>query len=185
MPQVLNLRKKPEEKVTHKKSGQPVKSVKKAEPTAPQISWEAPSFYFSPQKRYFALVVIALAISGGAILFLRHDTLTAIFLLLASLVLILYSNKRPEISKVIVNQNGIAIGDRLYYYKELKSFWIHYNPGEIKELSLESRKWYMLYVKVLIEKENPLIIRSFLINFLPEKEHENSLIDIISRKIGL
>ena len=109
----------------------------------------------------------------------------AIFLILASLVLILYSKKLPEISKISISQNGVAIGDKIYFYKDLRSFWIHYDPGEVKELSLELRKWHMPYLKILIEKENPVAIRSFLIKFLKEKEHENSLIDIISRKIGL
>ncbi len=118
-------------------------------------------------------------------LFWQKDTLTAIFLVLSSLILILYSNKRPEISRITVDQKGIAIGDTLHYYKDLRSFWLHYDPGNAKELSLESKKWYLPYVKVSIENNNPLEIRSLMINFLPEKEHEHSLVDIIARKIGL
>lgn len=118
-------------------------------------------------------------------LFYQKDTLTAIFLLLSSLVLILYSNKRPEISKVVIDQRGVAVGETVYYYKDLRSFWIHYNPADLKELSLESRRWYMPYVKVSIEDKNPMVIRSLLINFLAEREHEHSLVDVIARRIGL
>ena len=190
MAQVLDLRKKPKknyEKDILKKSSQSevLPSVLSSKKPTPKISWEAPSFYFNPQKKYFALTVIALASGGGAMFFFRQDNLMAIFLILSSLVLILYSNKRPEISKITVNQTGVAIGNALYYYKDLRSFWIHYNPGGMKELSIESKKWYMPYVRVSIEGKNPLIIRSLLVNFLAEKEHENSLVDIISRKIGL
>ena len=152
---------------------------------SPQISWEAPSFYFNPQKRYFSLVIVALVLGGGAMLFFHRDTLTAIFLILSSLVLILYSNKRPEISKITIDQAGVKIGDMLYYYKDIKSFWIQYNPGEAKELSIESKKWYMPYVKISIEDKNPLSIRSLMINFLPEREHEKSIVDIVARKVGL
>jgi len=73
----------------------------------------------------------------------------------------------------------------MYYYKELKSFWIDYNPNGSKELSLETRKWYLPYIKISIEEENPVGLRSFMIDFVPEKMHEPSLIDFISRKIGL
>lgn len=118
-------------------------------------------------------------------LFFNKDTLTAIFFILSSLVLILYSNKMPEISKVTINQTGIAVGNNLYYYRDLKSFWIHYDPGNIKELSLESKKWYVPYVKISIENSSPIHIRSLLINFIPEREHEHSLVDIVSKKIGL
>lgn len=188
MPQVLNLRKntKPEQS----QKSPPKKNFNRTDFTSqiqsqPQITWEAPSFYFNPQKRYLSLTIIALALGGGSMFFLSGDMLTAIFLLLSSLVLILYSTKRLETSKVLIDNRGVAIGDTIYYYKDLKSFWIQYNPGEFKELSLEIRRWYMPYVKISIENNNPLLIRSLLINFLPEKEHEHSLVDIISRKIGL
>lgn len=156
-----------------------------AEQSPPQISWDAPSFYFNTEKRYLSLVISALALGGGGMLIFQRDTLTAIFLLLSSLVLILYSNKRPEVSRIIVDQSGVTIGDAVHYYRDLKSFWIHYHPGSIKELSLEFKKWYIPHVKVSIENKNPVIIRSLMINFLPEKEHETSLVDVISRKIGL
>ncbi len=190
MVKILDLRNKQKNpvvkqpiKILPKKEIAPVKVASNQD--RPELSWEAPSFYFNPQKKYLALLVIALALGGGAMLFFSKDRLTAIFMLLSSSVLVLYSNKKPEVSKIRIDQAGITIGDVLYYYKDLKSFWIHYDPGNIKELSIESRRWYLPYVKVSIENKNPLIIRSLLVNFLAEKEHEHSLVDIIARKIGL
>ena len=193
MSQVLDLRKKSKRITRSEKSERKLgqKEIPDLPPppphkeASPQISWEAPSFYFNPQKKYLSLLVIALAAGGGAMLLWNKDTLTAIFLLLSSLVLVLYSGKRPDVSKIKIDQAGIVIGENLYYYKDLKSFWIHYDPGNLKELSLESRKWYMPHIKVSIENNNPLTIRSLLVNFLAEKEHEHSLVDIIARKIGL
>jgi hypothetical protein len=195
MPKVLNLREK--QKPQAPKSA-PIKNLNKSAaleviknafppknnlPT--QMSWDAPSFYFNPQKKYLAMTVIALVLGGGSLLFFNGEKLTAIFLLLSSLVLILYSTRRPEMSKVVIDPRGILINDVFYFYKDFRSFWIHYYPGHLKELSLESKRWYMPYVKVSIENKNPIAIRSLLINFLPEKEHEHSLVDIIARKIGL
>lgn len=153
--------------------------------TTRKIEWQAPSFYYNPQKKYLALIIIALLCGAGAILFYRMDTLTAIFLILSSLVLVLYANKKPTISKVIVNHAGITIDDVAYYYRDLKSFWLDYNPHGPKELSLEAKKWYMPYVKISIENQNPVEIRSMMVNFITEREHEKSLVDLISRKIGL
>lgn len=182
MTKILNLR---QAKPASQTDVPQKKTTEKERVQSSEISWEAASFYFNPQKRYLSLTVIALVTGGGGILFFRGDMLTSIFLLLSSLVLILYSTRRPEMSKISINQRGIAIGETMYYYKELRSFWIHYDPGSLKELSLEAKKWYMPYVKVSIENKNPLVIRSLLMNFLQEKEHEHSLVDILSRKIGL
>lgn len=151
----------------------------------PSFQWEAPSFYYNPQKKYLALIVVALVAGAGAILFYNRDMLLAIFLMLSSFVLVLYSNKKPDISRIRVDQVGISISDRMYYYKELKSFWIDYNPHGPKELSLEARKWYLPHIKVSIEKEDPIELRALMVNFVPEKMHEQSLVDFIGRKIGL
>ncbi|MBI4158240.1 MAG: hypothetical protein HY505_01275 [Candidatus Yanofskybacteria bacterium] len=200
MPKVLNLRKKPanlpqtfqrrkeEVKVAEKPAAtvkQPESIQKNNESASPKISWEAPSFYYNPQKRYLSLVTMALMAGAVALLIFKYDTLTSIFLILASVVLLLYSKQRPTISKITVGQSGILVNDIMYYYKDLRSFWIDYNPGGPKELSLESAKWYMPYVKVLLNEQNPIEVRSLVINFLPEKEHENSLIDHIGRRLGL
>jgi len=173
-------------------TGKSVAAVEQSEPTqknnefvSPKISWEAPSFYYNPQKRYLSLVIMALMAGAVALLIFKYDTLTSIFLILTSLVLLLYSKQKPTMSKIVVNQSGILVGDIMYYYKDLKSFWIEYNPGGPKELSLESAKWYMPYVKVLLNEQNPVEVRSLVINFVPEKEHENSLVDYIGRRLGL
>lgn len=160
-------------------------SVKNQIETTKKITWEALSFYFNPQKRYLALMVIALLCGAGALLFYNKDTLTAIFLVLSSLVLILYSNKKPTLSKIIINESGVSVDNMVYYYRDLESFWIDYNPGSTKELSLESKKWYLPYIKVAMENNDPVQIRDLMINFLPEREHENSIVDFIGKKLGL
>ena len=150
-----------------------------------RFEWEAPSFYYNPQKKYLAWIIIALLAGAGAIIFYRMDALTAIFLILSSVVMALYVNKKPMASKVVVNQAGVMIDNHAYFYKELKSFWLDYNPNGPKELSLEARKWYMPYVKISIENQNPVKLRSLMVKFIAEKEHEKSLVDLISRKMGL
>jgi len=192
MGKILNLRKQPAK--APQTLQRPREEVKVTEKPAvvieqvsekPEITWEAPSFYYNPQKRYLSLVTTALMAAAVALLIFKYDTLTSIFLILASLVLLLYSKQKPIMSKITVGQSGILVSDIMYYYKDLKSFWIEYNPGGPKELSLESTKWYMPYVKVLLNEQNPVEVRSLIVNFLPEKEHENSLVDHIGRRLGL
>jgi len=187
MNRVVDLRKK-----TGKKEETPItEEVSLAEQETKEntktgrLEWKAPSFYYNPQKKYLFLIEMALFCGAGTMLFYHMDTLTAIFLILSSTVLILYSNKKPTTSKVVVNQAGVTIDDTVYYYRDLKSFWLDYTPNGPKELSLESKKWYMPYVKISIENQNPVAIRSLMINFVTEREHEKSLVDLISRKIGL
>ena len=202
MARIVDLRKlKKKVEEPPKKIGEPLIVPQKSELTTPDVvttsgvpepvksplrfEWEAPSFYYNPQKKYLALVVIALMAGAAALLFYDRDMLLAIFLMLSSLVLVLYTNKKPDMSKISVDQTGISINNRVYYYKELKSFWIDYNPHGLKELSLEAKKWYLPHIKVSLEQEDPLELRSLMINFVPERVHEQSLVDHIARKLGL
>lgn len=150
------------------------------------ISWQAPSFYHNPSGKVLYPLLVLLFASGVFVLISRENILMGIFLILSSIILLAYSNKKPEICSVEINQRGVGVDNRFYPYREIKSFWIHYEVGGIKELSLESKKWHMPYIKIIIdERQNPLAIRSSLIQFVPEKEHERSIIEIFSRLIGL
>ncbi len=166
-----------------------VKTINQSAPNRnledPQISWLAPSFYYNPQKKYLSMTIIGLMAAGVGILVFQKDVLSAIFMMLTSLMFILYANKKPTIAEITVDTAGVSVADTRYFYRDLKSFWIDYTPGGPKELSIESSKWYLPYIKVSIEDKDPLEIRSLMISFLPEKEHENSLVDLIARRIGL
>ncbi|OGN05510.1 MAG: hypothetical protein A3B99_03105 [Candidatus Yanofskybacteria bacterium RIFCSPHIGHO2_02_FULL_44_12b] len=151
----------------------------------PVISWEAPSFYYNPQKKYLSMIIMGLVAAGGGLWIFQKDSLSAIFLMMTSLMFILYANKKPTVSQIIVNDTGVSVADTHYPYRDLKSFWIDYNPGGNKELSLESKKWYLPYVKVSIAQKDPIEIRSLMLSFIPEKQHEASIADLIARKIGL
>ena len=195
MTKIIDLRKKPQSE----KSGKIIQKIKtlpqKENPTntAPSKTkeeiltavWNAPSFYSSPDKKYLYILIVLLAIGGVIIILLGKDILSAIFLILSSLVLFISSKKQPEIQQIVVDQRGVMMGDTAHPYKDLNSFWIHYESGDIKELSLESKKWYVPYIKIPLENINPLLVRSVLIKFLPEREHERSLTDMISRRIGM
>jgi len=183
MTQVVNLRKKENFPVTESVSlidREPREGVR-----TDRFEWEAPSFYNNPQKKYLILVVVALLGGAGTLIFYSRDILMAIFLILSSFVIVVYANKQPSSLRIVINNSGVVIDDTMYYYRNLKSFWLDYDPHGIKELSLEAKKWYIPYIRISIEKQNPVSLRSLMIRFVPEKEHEKSLVDLISRKIGL
>ena len=80
-----------------------------------KIEWSAPSFYYNPQKRHLSVLTAALLAGAVALLIFKYSALTSIFLILSSLVLLLYGNRKPTISKITVNQSGILVDDIMYY----------------------------------------------------------------------
>jgi hypothetical protein len=149
------------------------------------ISWLAPSFYNNNTTKKKLIPIIILLISAGLLFVFQENLLLVILLFMSSLVLMLNYSKKPDIVKINIDQTGISVDNIKYQYKDLKSFWIKYVPGQFKELSLESKKIYMPYVKIILNNQNPILLRSLLIKFIPEKEHKDSFIEQIARYLGL
>ena len=95
-----------------------------------------------------------------------------------------YANKEPRIVKFRIDEKGIEIDGRLYEYDGLRSFWIFYNPPEEKDLSLRSKKTIFPYIRIPLANENPNELRKYLLKFLPEKRHSESIVDIFMRRAG-
>jgi len=86
--------------------------------------------------------------------------------------------------KFRIDEKGIKIGRKLFDFDELKSFWVFYSPPEEKELSIRSKKMFIPYIKIPLDNQNPNEIRKYLLKFLPEKRHKESVIDIWMKRIG-
>ena len=149
-----------------------------------QIEWVAPEFeQHQKSKSWF----ITIGIISGILFLLAIFTKNILFALLIGLsyfTMSSYAIKKPKDIKISINSKRIRIEKTLYALENIRSFWIFYDPPEIKELSLRSKKMIMPYIKIQIGEQNPVEIRKILIKYIPEKEHKESLIDNISRQIG-
>jgi len=96
--------------------------------------------------------------------------------------IVTYTLKKPREVRISITPRGVNTGYTLYEFDNLKSFWIFYDPPEVKELSLRSKKILMPYVKIPLGDKNPVKIREMLIQYLPEKKQEESLIESLARR---
>jgi len=202
MPKILNLRKKMsqgtpsirkevpyreqeghnQEKKVIKTQDTKAQPVKKTEQFRKSLTKEVFTWDIAPRasmqtKKVFLLV--ALVVFVGVILLLLFEiniSLIVIFIL-SFVVMATYKLKPASSNTITIDENGIRINNTIRYFKDIKSFWIDYSPGGIKEISFELRKWYMPYLKIPLGQQNPVKIHNFLILFIPEEEHEASLID--------
>lgn len=172
MPQVVDLRKKKAKKV----------EAKTKNPIPTNIEWVAPEFTkYKKNKTWFvlpALIALILAITA----LLLKNFLFLILIALAALAVYTYALKEPRKVKFSISEKGIKIDKNIYKFEDLKSFWIFYDPPEVKELSLRSKKVFIPYIKIPLEDQNPVEIRKLLLKFLPERKHTESVIDAWTRK---
>ena len=159
---------------------------KEAEPVhSPEISGTIHPHQQTVHKPAAIAIATSLVLIGMAYLYFQKNILTAIFFFLIATIILVFTFKKKLAIPWEINKHGIAIDTSFFPYQELKSFWIEYQPQYIQELSLQSKKWYHGYFKIPIDGKNPLKIREALLEFLPEERHEDSLVETISRKLGI
>jgi hypothetical protein len=113
-------------------------------------------------------------VAGGiGIALLIHALVTSnflfvIILLLIGLIVFVHERRHPDDIEFMILEGGIAFGDRFYAYKELKSFWIIYEPPATKLLYLETDHVFRKELPIHLEEQNPLLVRKVLLNFLDE-----------------
>ena len=149
------------------------------------FSW---SGHLYPNSSFKTVILAAIILFAIAVLvqIFQKSIMTTIFFALLGAVLLLNALKKQRLEMFEINPAGIKIDDHLYDFRHLGSFWIEYDLMlGIKELSLQTKKWYMPYVKIPIAEQNPVQLRNILLEFLPEVEHKDTLIEVLARKLGL
>jgi hypothetical protein len=148
------------------------------------ISWQAKEFRKKNKGPlwYFIWFLFVLGLVIFAIL--QKSPLMVLCFVLIGAVAYLFSQQEPKKINFLINKKGVKIGKKLYPFDELESFWIFYDPPRKKILSLKNKKTFFPYLTIPLSKTNPLKIRKYLLKFLPEKEHEESIIEDIAEKFG-
>jgi len=149
-----------------------------------EFAWEAPEFEKKEKDKSWFVFPAILTIILGIIALVTENILFLIFIILAFVVFYMYANKEPRILKFKISEKGIEIAERLYPLDTLRSFWLFYNPPEEKEISFRSKKTFFPYLRLPLADQNPNEIREFLLKFLPERRHRESIIDIFMRRSG-
>lgn len=154
-------------------------------PTQPDIiSWQAPEYAYIKKSPdwYWAVGILTIGFFVVALVF--GNMLFGVFVLLAGFTVALYGARPPRIVAFTLSVEGVRIENRVYPYESVKSFWIFYHPPHVKELSVESQKLIMPHIKIPLGDANPTEIRTYLLQFLPEHQQEESLIDTGARFLG-
>lgn len=148
------------------------------------ISWKAPEFEFYEKTTlwYIIMSIAGIAFLGFAIF--NKNYIMAITFVMAFTVIFLFANKKPRILRFSITPRGVKIQNRIYNFDHLESFWIFYDPPEVKILSLKSNKALMPHIHIHLGNANPLEIRKILLEYIEEKEQTESFIDAMARRIG-
>ncbi len=147
------------------------------------FSWEAKEFQFQKKSAdwYWALGIIAF--SGAAAAFIFNNILFGILVILGSFVLAIYATMKPRNIKFEVSGRGVSVGNTLYPYQTLKSFWIN-DELDQPVLLIESKRALVPLIIIPINSVPPENVRSLLLEYMEEVEHELPIADKLLERIG-
>lgn len=149
-----------------------------------KISWKALEYKRKEKTADWYWAVIIIAISITVIAFIVRDGLFAIFIILATATLLVFSIKEPKWVDISIDQRGFTVGDDTYPFATLNEFWVDISEKNNEKIILRSKKSIMPLIVIPIEEHHHLDVREFLLKYLPEKELHEPLSQKIMEGLG-
>jgi hypothetical protein len=118
------------------------------------LNWSALEYEEKEKSQdwFWALGIIVVTGSIAAIIF--GDYFFAVLLVLSGLLLGFFAIKKPETIFYELNNQGLKIGNRLYLYENIKSFWVQIEQvGQINKkplLFIHSERIFMPIIAIPI-----------------------------------
>lgn len=147
--------------------------------------WRAPEHELQEKDRNWYLYVsfVLLAIIGYAVY--TNSPVMAITFILIGMVGYIFLSKEPQIIDFAVTPKGVVAGKEIYEFENILSFWIFYEPRQTKIISLRMKHKLLPYVHIPVHQEDPVEIRSLLLEYIPEVKQEPNIVDAFENFIGL
>jgi len=132
---------------------------------------ELPQYQRSRSWYIWALIAVVALLFFS---FLTSNFLFGVIVILSALIIVLFQrNIKPVDFKIA--EDGIVVNSRLYEYREIKDFFIIYQPPTVKTLYFEPKGLLSPRIPISLEDQNPVQIREVLLRYLTEnleREHE-------------
>ncbi|MDP3799893.1 MAG: hypothetical protein Q8Q90_00530 [bacterium] len=145
-----------------------------------KLTWRA--FEFEQPERhpnwFVSLWILALALVVVAIILKSY--LMAVFVIIAAALLNIYAVKEPAEYEFSLNTETLTIGEKNHHLTDFKSFWI-FERENGNVLSLEGKNVMNSHLEVPLAEMDIDIVRSILLASVTEKEHSESMTDILAR----
>ena len=151
------------------------------------ISWPIPEFSrHSRGKTWYtwsSLIIIGLLIWAVA----TANYLFAIITILIAIIFIFQNRRSPGLIECRIMEDGLEMGHSFYAFRDIREFWLIYQPPEVKMLYVEFKGTLRPTLTVPLENQNPLKIREILKKYIDEnlEKEEEPTSDTISRSLKI
>jgi len=153
--------------------------------TSNSISWQVEEGKEDTRLSFAGkLILFVLVLTAGIGYILESPIMVLTFILFTIVFYMLMKRGKSNVD-IQIDLHGVKVGGTLYSYDNLKSFWVFYDPPYEKYLSIGTKSSFSPYVRIKLDTQNPVEVRNFLIEYLPEEQHPSPFMEVMMERLGL
>lgn len=147
------------------------------------VQWTA-SEYVAHHKGagWFLLLTLVVVGVAAGIYFWTKDVISVVAIVGMATLFGYYAGRKPAVQSYSISDQGVAIGDKVYSFSELKSFSI-VREGAFSNIVFLPMKRFMPFIPMYYAPEQEEAIVDVLSRYLPFEERKQDSIDRFMSKI--
>jgi len=147
------------------------------------LTWTA-SEYIALHKNigWFVILGIAITLLSTIVYLITRDVIPSVAILILGSIFGIVGARKPQELTYIVNDSGINVANRHYFYTDFKSFSVM-EDGAIHSIILTPLKRFMLPLSLYFEPNDEQEIIDVVSKYLPLESLQYDNLDKLMRKI--
>lgn len=134
------------------------------------VAWDIPEFDRHDRSRGWFVTAGIIGVAVLAYALVTRNFLFAIIVLLAAIILYQQSTVAPKDIGFAITEGGLGVGPDFFAFKDVKNFWIHYEPPRGKTIFFTFKSSLRPGLSVPLRDENPVTVRQTLLRYIPEDQ---------------
>ncbi|MCK5021891.1 MAG: hypothetical protein KAR54_01425 [Candidatus Pacebacteria bacterium] len=148
-----------------------------------EINWQAFEYEYNSKSTNWFWMVWILAFSIAMTAYLFNNLLFGVFVLVGAFSVSLFASRKPSLISFSLSKKGVLIKNNLIPFSTLESFWIEEDINN--KILFKSEKKTSPYIVIPLDKEIDINeVRRYLLEYLEEIEHHESLLQVFMEKLG-
>ncbi|PJE76277.1 hypothetical protein COV04_00125 [Candidatus Uhrbacteria bacterium CG10_big_fil_rev_8_21_14_0_10_48_11] len=141
--------------------------------------------YARDRQWYIVASIVAILLLGLAVWY--GNFLGAILVLLTAVIVVARHLETAPRLAISLRGDGIKVGEKLYSYSQMKSFWIIFEPPHTKTLYFDFQSDWKPRLPIPLGEADPFDVRDLLLKYLEEDLSRESepISDALSRLLRL
>lgn len=149
------------------------------------ISWRAAERSYIKKDASWYFIIVGPALLLVVISLWQQNFFFAVFIILATLVLISFGKRKPRVVDFRIDEHSVMIDHQIFDYENLDSFTVKERPGMLDEIVIKRKSAIAPLMHMPIDDNLAKKAEEVLERKLEKFEYEENFFDILTDWLGL